>query len=512
MQKNIILYVRVSTDEQAEKGHSLPAQIEKLKKFCSLRNWNILEIFSEDFSAWHGFNRPAYNKLKEYVLKNKKNVDFVLFTQWSRFSRDTTASYNEIRFLQTNGIEPNAIEQWIDLKIPENKYLLSFYLTAPQVENERLSLRVKFAIRHGLKTGKWMGKAPYGYINNIESKMIFPNPATKDIVKYCFETFATGLYPIEELRRMAVKKGLTLKKQQFINMLRNPAYIGKIIIQATDEEEKEIIKGLHEAIIDEETFIMCQDILNKKKKPYKGKTKSEELHLKGFIQCPKCGKLMTGSASEGNGGTYHYYHCQRKYGCNKSYSAQLANKKFEEFLTSFKVDEPVLELYKYILEDTFKTNDIERVKEKGILERDISNIDDQIKRLDERIANEEMPIDRYNRIVTALEGQKNELVIRHATLRKTTSEIDNFINYSLSFFADLPNYYQNASFLTKGKILGSIFPKPLIFDGNKYRTKKMNEVFELIASVDNGFKRKQLGKISKLSNYAPESGLEPETL
>ena len=31
--------------------------------------------------------------------------------------------------------------------------------------------------------------------------------------------------------------------------------------------------------------------------------------LRGFLLCPTCGKLLTGSASKGRTNYYHYYHC-----------------------------------------------------------------------------------------------------------------------------------------------------------------------------------------------------------
>ncbi len=35
------------------------------------------------------------------------------------------------------GIEPQAIEQPVDLSIPENKMMLALYLAAPEVKNDR---------------------------------------------------------------------------------------------------------------------------------------------------------------------------------------------------------------------------------------------------------------------------------------------------------------------------------------------------------------------------------------
>ena len=63
--KNVILYVRVSTDEQAGRGYSLRDQEQKLINYCQTNNLNILEIFREDYSA-KTFKRPEFKKLLDY--------------------------------------------------------------------------------------------------------------------------------------------------------------------------------------------------------------------------------------------------------------------------------------------------------------------------------------------------------------------------------------------------------------------------------------------------------------
>ena len=61
---------------------------------------------------------------------------------WDRFSRNTTDSYEMIRKLKGYGVEVQAIQQPLDLSIPETKVLLAIYLTMPHVDNERRSIKV----------------------------------------------------------------------------------------------------------------------------------------------------------------------------------------------------------------------------------------------------------------------------------------------------------------------------------------------------------------------------------
>ncbi|MCF0048942.1 recombinase family protein [Dyadobacter sp. LJ53] len=64
------------------------------------------------------------------------------FTKWDRFSRNAGDAYQMINMLRKPGAEPQAIEQPLDLSVPENKMMLAFYLAAPEVENDRRALDV----------------------------------------------------------------------------------------------------------------------------------------------------------------------------------------------------------------------------------------------------------------------------------------------------------------------------------------------------------------------------------
>lgn len=125
-------------------------------------------VYIEDYSA-KTFNRPEWKKLITVLRKqrNIKNVTLLLFTKWDRFSRNTSQAYQTIDILRSLRSEPPAIEQPLDMSIPESKIMLSHYLTIPEVENERRALNVFYGMRRARKEGRWMGTAPLGYVNKI---------------------------------------------------------------------------------------------------------------------------------------------------------------------------------------------------------------------------------------------------------------------------------------------------------------------------------------------------------
>lgn len=102
------LYVRVSTDEQADKGYSQRNQEEMLRRYCEFNQVTINRVVYEDHSA-KTFNRPAWNKLLAEVKKRKNPSNIILFTKWDRFSRNAGDAYQMINLLRAHGVEPQAI-------------------------------------------------------------------------------------------------------------------------------------------------------------------------------------------------------------------------------------------------------------------------------------------------------------------------------------------------------------------------------------------------------------------
>ena len=131
------LYIRVSTDEQADRGYSQRDQDERLRKFCEINSIQVRMVVYEDHSA-KTFNRPAWTKLLADLRKHKGQSDLILFTKWDRFSRNAGDAYQMISTLRRLGVEPQAVEQPLDLSVPENKMMLAFYLAGKNGEIDHL--------------------------------------------------------------------------------------------------------------------------------------------------------------------------------------------------------------------------------------------------------------------------------------------------------------------------------------------------------------------------------------
>lgn len=95
------------------------------------------------------------------------------------------------------------------------------------------------------------------------------------------------------------------------------------------------------------------DVLDGRKKASKTQISSmNELPLRGFLICPKCGYMLTGSASKGCRQYYHYYHCFAK--CGTRFNAKMVNAEFEKELKKYTLDPAVLHLYKAVIKEVYE--------------------------------------------------------------------------------------------------------------------------------------------------------------
>lgn len=512
---NVILYARVSTDEQAQNGTSIDYQKERLHQYCEIVGDNVVRCYNEDFSAKMFDNRPEWNKILAFLKANKGLVNKIWVVRWDRFSRNAPEAYQMIKTLNKLGVEVNAVEQPIDFKIPEQKMLLSFYLTIPEIENDRRSLNTTNGMRKNLKEGRYVSTAPFGFKNSREAnnKPLLIHSELAPLIKKAFELYATGTYQKEILRKELYKQGLKVSKNQFCLILTNPLYCGKIRVKAFGDEPEEIVQGIHEPIISEELFYDVQNVLaGKKKITTKYARVNDEYPMRGFMVCPKCGKNLTGSSSKGNGGMYYYYHCTK--GCNERHKSIDLHSHFDNWLSDISFKSEIGSLYLAIIEDVFKTNEGDRDAEIKKLEAEYKKQTDFMDLATEKLITGDLDKNGYHRMKVNNAKKCADINNRISELKKAGNGFKEYTNYGVSLLSNLKDYYRSATLENKQKMLGLIFPEKLVFSNNTFQTTKPNEILTLLCSAGKGFsdcKKEKSSENAAQSYVVTALGFKPKT-
>ncbi|PWV46204.1 recombinase family protein [Chitinophaga sp. S165] len=511
-QRKAFLYPRVSTDEQAD-GYSLAHQEDVLMRYCEKENIQVVGVYREDHSA-KTFDRPEFQKMLHVISKNKGIVDLILFSKWDRFSRNVAAAYEMIGKLKRLSVEPQSIEQPLDMDIPESKIMLAIYLTTPEVENDRRALNTLHGMRRAKKEGRYLGIAPIGYKNGRDAQnkpFLIPNEKA-EIVRWAFEELSRGIWDIDTLRRMVNRKGLKVGRSQFWSLVRNPVYCGKVFLAAYKNEPAHCVKGIHQAIVPESLFDDVQDVLKGRKRSIRVNSFTEideHLPLRGFLICPRCGRQISGSGSRGNGGIYYYYHCQSVKQCKERFRADTANEAFVRQLSEIAINAPIIDYYCQLISNSLKNDKQGKEKELKEIQSEIDKLSLRIQNARSMRLDEEFTAEEFKEMKTDLLKKIEGLEKKKTKLLSVADEHQEYLSQGGEIIRNIANRYIAASPIGKKQIIGSIFAEKLIFSENKYRTTEPNVILELISRPRAGSeeeKKRKVGDFSDLSTSVPSSG------
>lgn len=273
-QTNVIIYVRVSTDEQANQGYSLEHQESAVSTYCKSKKYKVLHTYKEDYSA-KSFERPEWGKLMTFIKANKGLVNRIVFLKWDRFSRNQLEALEMIRKLRKLNVVLDCVEQNFDFEDPDALLMLSIHTAIPEIENKKISQRTKDGMRKASENGCWVGKPPIGYSRDWiqidtqrKNATLKPNEDAS-LVRKIFHYFAYENLSADKIRvRLLAENARKISKQGVINVLTNRCYIGEIIIPAYKDNPVQIVKGYHKAIVSFELFDTVQELLKNKRRKH----------------------------------------------------------------------------------------------------------------------------------------------------------------------------------------------------------------------------------------------------
>ena len=82
------IYVRVSTEEQAQEGFSIRAQEQKLKDYARIKEWSIYNIYTDEGISGKSINeRPAVQQMIADIKSG--HVKNVVVFKIDRLTRST---------------------------------------------------------------------------------------------------------------------------------------------------------------------------------------------------------------------------------------------------------------------------------------------------------------------------------------------------------------------------------------------------------------------------------------
>ena len=332
MQAPVILYARVSTEEQAKEGYSVEAQEKVLRAYCVVKNYQNIEFYADAGYSAKNINRPGIQKVLERIKQG--GVEALLVWRLDRLSRslkDTLHMLEDI--IMPAGTQIISTSENIETATPAGRLMLNILASFAQAERENTQERIRMVSGELAKTGHHMGGVPpFGYqVVNNHYQLVRP---ACEAVRRIFEMFIDGdgyTAIINHLKQGGFKttRGNDFTKGSIHDILKNEKYTGVYIWNRTVSADKngtrnnraskpnqDIVRipGAIPPIITHEMWQKAQDILKANQKIGRRNTAKETYLLTGIIQCAECGRqLHIHSGSKDRDGTkQRYYACPNR--------------------------------------------------------------------------------------------------------------------------------------------------------------------------------------------------------
>ncbi|MDP9476612.1 MAG: recombinase family protein, partial [Actinomycetota bacterium] len=106
-QGRVILYARVSTEEQAKSGYSLAQQMEALRDYAAREGYGVLEEISDPGQSGASLDRPGMDRVRDLVVEG--GVSVVLAQDRDRFAREPAYHYLLKKEFEEHGTKIRAL-------------------------------------------------------------------------------------------------------------------------------------------------------------------------------------------------------------------------------------------------------------------------------------------------------------------------------------------------------------------------------------------------------------------
>ena len=457
------LYIRLSREDEnkTDVSESITNQKSLLLQYVKENNLRVYDIYIDDGYSGTTFDRPGFNRLINDI--ENKLVNMVITKDMSRLGRDyiKTGYYLEKYFPEHN-IRYIAITDNIDTYLNNsNNDIAPFKAIMNDYYAKDISKKIKSSLRAKQKEGKWVGsRCPYGYDKDINNKNhLVINEEQAGIVRYIFDLSLNGLtcfkiankLTLENIKTPAQYYDFNWKNNYNMNMgkwhpktikdiLTNRLYTGDLVqnrrskvnykikkVVYNKECDYIVVPNTHEAIIDKELFDRVQSLIPKNV----GRNEKRENHLlDGLLYCGECNHRISVSPRRKIDNrcytvcNYYRTYLKQKVCTMHSNNYDILEDKILELLKEYclKYMDKKSILNRVINTNNDKQNNLKYIKN---LEKEISNINDNLDSIYIDRLNKNISEEQFNRVKIKLETELNIKLDKIKELKKEKTQNNN---------------------------------------------------------------------------------------
>lgn len=289
------IYVRKSQEDGGRQVQSIEDQtaycVQKAKD-CGIQ---VVDIIEDTGTGTKPGTRPGFKKMIERIETGE--IDGIICWKIDRLARNPIDD-GLLKWLLMQKKIKHIIASDREIRPEDNQIIVGLDFSAATQYSIELSRNVKRGLGGKIHRGQWIARAPIGYQNFGIAKgahWVDKDIDRWELVKRCWESFATGNYSVPDVQRLSIKWGLTARETRktppgksvsessFYKMFANLFYMGKMMVKG------QIHDAEHPAMVSSELFYRVQEVLRVRGSSHYVKPKSKEFIFAGMVKCGECG-------------------------------------------------------------------------------------------------------------------------------------------------------------------------------------------------------------------------------
>lgn len=320
--KKAVLYARVSTEEQASRDNSIPAQVAAIKHFAAINNIEIVKEYIDEGKSARTADRPQFQQMISDAKKKNKDFSIILVHKTDRFSRNRNDSAVYKSLLRKDcKVEVISVTELFD-DSPQGQLLEGMMEVIAEFHSLNLSQEVMKGMKQKASKAVYLGKSPYGYKINESTKKLSIIEDEAAVVTTIFQMYSQG-DSFSKIKSYLNNLGILTRENKLWDssaikrIVKNPVYTGQYIWNKTCRSKNItkpldqwiVIQNSHPPIISNELFEEVQRTLAAKS-IIRGKAVKSIYLLSGMLKCGHCGHNMIGEKKKHiSGKVYIRYVC-----------------------------------------------------------------------------------------------------------------------------------------------------------------------------------------------------------
>lgn len=482
------LYCRLSRDdEQDGLSGSIKNQQAILEKYAQENGFKNTRVFIDDGWSGTNFARPAFTEIME--LAEKGRIGTLIVKDHSRLGRNRLI----VGQLLEEGFDSLGVRYIAIMDNIDTAKGISDLVPMQDLFNEWHAKNTSQKVRNVFKSKGMSGaplttNPPYGYLKDPENKngWIVDEEAAKT-VRQIFAWCVDGLGPTQIAKRLKAAKVPTptehwnnigrncgkpperpfnwcsdtvagiLSKQEYCGDTVNfrsttKSFKNKKKIERP-QEEWQIFKDTHPAIIDRETFALVQDLRKHRRRPTKSGIVSP---FSGLLYCADCGEKLYYSVTNNYKREQAYFFCSSYRKNSEVCSAHYIREKVVAQIVLESMQRILLNVQAFEKEFARKQMDCyteDKKKQLAAKRRELSKakkriaeIDTLIQKIYEDNANGKLSDDRYATLSLSYEEEQK-------TLKAAVPEMQSFLETETDKTESLQRFIQKVKQITELKAL-----------------------------------------------------------